>query len=97
MNTLFTRINSINLLKFINIDIIIYIIIFLLIFFIINRYLILKRQNNSSCIKILSTTFIDSNIKIVVVHVKNLKFILGITSNKIFKLHTFSKKKKKKK
>ncbi|WP_343183597.1 flagellar biosynthetic protein FliO [Buchnera aphidicola] len=87
--------SDLNILNIFNINWLIYILISLFIIFLINRYFSIKKNINNSFIKILSTIYIDSNNKIVILDLKKLILVIGITSKKMVILHTFYKKKNK--
>ncbi|USS94648.1 flagellar biosynthetic protein FliO [Buchnera aphidicola] len=72
-----------------------YIFFILLLIFIIIKIFFLYNKKNSSDLKIKSIIFVDSNTKIIILNVNKVKLVLGITSEKIVKLHTFTTKKKK--
>ncbi|CAL4318313.1 Flagellar protein FliO [Buchnera aphidicola (Periphyllus testudinaceus)] len=95
MKTPVFQVDNLSFFDFISIDCCFYIIITLFAIFFINRYFYLKKNQNNSFVKILSTTYLESNKKIIVIDVKNVRLILGVTPRKIVNLYTFSKIKNK--
>ncbi|MCW5197591.1 flagellar biosynthetic protein FliO [Buchnera aphidicola] len=70
-----------------------YCIIILVIIFIINRCIYFANYRNNSYIKIKSSISISPNQKIVFLDLKNVRLVLGITTDKIVVLHRYENKK----